>query len=134
MAKFTYYKDREFIRTHAAQKLKGSNVRVNEQYHPEIEERRKSSTLSFVRPRKRKKNAQSWSAMSCTLRERFTLHLWNPPVKLHLRDRLDQAMRVNRHPDVTDSQTKDNAKDQLLLVDRDPRENRLRRVILSFFP
>lgn len=41
VAKFTYYKDREFIRTHAAQKLKGSNFWVNEQYPPEIEERRK---------------------------------------------------------------------------------------------
>lgn len=31
VAKFTYYKNREFIRTHAEQKLKRSNEWVNEQ-------------------------------------------------------------------------------------------------------
>lgn len=41
VAKFTYFKERELIRTRAPQKLKGSNVWVNEQFPPEIEERRK---------------------------------------------------------------------------------------------
>lgn len=41
IAKFTYFKDREFIRTRAAQKLRGSRVWVNEQFPPEIEEKRK---------------------------------------------------------------------------------------------
>ncbi|XP_062609377.1 uncharacterized protein LOC134271145 [Saccostrea cucullata] len=41
VAKFTFYKDREFIRSRAPQKLKHSNVWVNEQFPPEIEERRR---------------------------------------------------------------------------------------------
>lgn len=41
VAKFTYFKDREFIRTRAPQKLHKSNVWVNEQFPPEIEERRR---------------------------------------------------------------------------------------------
>ena len=41
VAKFTYFKDREYIRTRAAQKLRGSRVWVNEQFPPEIEEKRK---------------------------------------------------------------------------------------------
>lgn len=41
IAKFSYFKDREFIRKNAARKLKGSRVWVNEQFPPEIEEKRK---------------------------------------------------------------------------------------------
>jgi hypothetical protein len=41
VAKFTYFKDREFIRTRAAQRLAGSKVWVNEQFPQEIEERRR---------------------------------------------------------------------------------------------
>ena len=41
IAKLTYFKDREFIQTRAAQKLRGSRVWVNEQFPPEIEEKRK---------------------------------------------------------------------------------------------
>lgn len=55
VAKFTYYKDREFIRTHAAQKLKGSNVWVNEQYPPEIEERRKKLYPVYASGQEREK-------------------------------------------------------------------------------
>lgn len=58
VAKFTYYKDREFIRTHAAQKLKGSNVWVNEQYPPEIEERRKKLYPVMRQAKKEKKRAK----------------------------------------------------------------------------
>ncbi|XP_048759528.2 uncharacterized protein LOC125669122 [Ostrea edulis] len=45
VAKFTYYKDREFIRTRAAQKLRGSRVWVNEQFPPEKRKRGKNCTL-----------------------------------------------------------------------------------------
>lgn len=41
------------------------------------------------------------------------------------------AIRVNRLPEVIDSQTKGNVKDQLL-VDRDPLENGQRRVAYKF--
>lgn len=41
VAKFTYFNDREFIRTRAPQKLQKSNVWVNKQFPPEIEERRR---------------------------------------------------------------------------------------------
>jgi hypothetical protein len=41
VAKCTYFKEREVIRTRAPRKLKGSNVWVNETYPPEIEGRRK---------------------------------------------------------------------------------------------
>lgn len=41
VAKSTYDKDREFIRTNAAQKLKRTKVWMNEQSPPEIEEKRK---------------------------------------------------------------------------------------------
>lgn len=41
VAKFTYFKDRELIRTRAPQKLHKSNVWVNEQFPPEIEEKRR---------------------------------------------------------------------------------------------
>lgn len=41
IAKFSYFKDREFIRKNAARKLKGSRIWVNEQFPPEIEEKRK---------------------------------------------------------------------------------------------
>ncbi|XP_062619728.1 uncharacterized protein LOC134281270 [Saccostrea cucullata] len=41
VAKFSFFKDREFIRTRAPQKLSGTRIWVNEQYPPEIEEKRK---------------------------------------------------------------------------------------------
>jgi hypothetical protein len=40
VAKFTYFKDREYIRTHAAKYLHRTNVWVNKQYPLEIKERR----------------------------------------------------------------------------------------------
>lgn len=58
VAKFTYYKDREFIRIHAAQKLKGSNVLVNEQYPPEIVERRKKLYPVMRQVKKEKKQVK----------------------------------------------------------------------------
>ncbi|XP_062568339.1 uncharacterized protein LOC134230520 [Saccostrea cucullata] len=41
VAKFTYFKDREYIRTKAPHRLHGCNIWVNEQFPAEIEERRK---------------------------------------------------------------------------------------------
>lgn len=41
IAKFSFFKDREFVRRRAPQKLKSTNIWVNEQFSPEIEERRK---------------------------------------------------------------------------------------------
>lgn len=41
IAKFSFFKDREFVRRRAPQKLKNTNIWVNEQFPPEIEERRK---------------------------------------------------------------------------------------------
>ncbi|XP_061164517.1 uncharacterized protein LOC133173550 [Saccostrea echinata] len=41
VAKFSFFQDREYIRTQALRKLKGTHVWVNEQYPPEVEERRK---------------------------------------------------------------------------------------------
>lgn len=41
VAKFTYFKDREFIRTSAPKKLRGTRFYVNEQFPPEIEQKRK---------------------------------------------------------------------------------------------
>lgn len=59
VAKFTYYNDREFIRIHAAQKLKGSNVLVNEQYPPEIVERRKKLYPVMRQVKKEKKTRKA---------------------------------------------------------------------------
>lgn len=39
VAKFSYFKDREYIRINAAKRLKGSRVYANEQFPPEIEEK-----------------------------------------------------------------------------------------------
>ena len=58
VAKFTYFKDREFIRTKAAQKLSGSNVWVNEQFPPEIEERRKKLYPVMRQAKKDKKRTK----------------------------------------------------------------------------
>lgn len=41
IAKFSFFKDREFVRRRAPQKLKSTKIWVNEQFPPEIEERRK---------------------------------------------------------------------------------------------
>lgn len=41
VAKFSFFKDREFVRRRAPQKLKNTNIWVNEQFLTEIEERRK---------------------------------------------------------------------------------------------
>ena len=41
IAKFTYYKDREYIYNNAPRRLKGSRYFVNEHYPPEIEAKRK---------------------------------------------------------------------------------------------
>lgn len=41
VAKFTYFKDKELVRTRAAQRLIGTRFRVKEQYPTEIEDRRK---------------------------------------------------------------------------------------------
>lgn len=41
VAKFSYFKDREYIRINAAKRLKGSKVYANEQFPPEIEEKRR---------------------------------------------------------------------------------------------
>lgn len=41
VAKFSYFKDGEYIRINAAKRLKGSKVYANEQFPPEIEEKRR---------------------------------------------------------------------------------------------
>lgn len=41
VAKFSYFKDREYIRINAAKRLKGSKVYANEQFPPKIEEKRR---------------------------------------------------------------------------------------------
>ncbi|XP_062577804.1 uncharacterized protein LOC134239653 [Saccostrea cucullata] len=41
VAKFSFYKDREFVRKRAPLRLKGSNIWVNEQFPPEVEEKRR---------------------------------------------------------------------------------------------
>nr|XP_022331758.1 uncharacterized protein LOC111129597 [Crassostrea virginica] len=41
VAKFSYFKDREYIRLNAARKLHGTRIWVNEQFPPEIENNRK---------------------------------------------------------------------------------------------
>ncbi|XP_062574544.1 uncharacterized protein LOC134236388 [Saccostrea cucullata] len=41
VAKFSFYKDREFVRRRAPQKLKHTQIWINEQFPPEIEEKRK---------------------------------------------------------------------------------------------
>jgi hypothetical protein len=57
VAKFTYFKDREFIRKNAARMLKGSRVWVNEQFPPEIEEKRKQLYPVLRQAKKDKKRA-----------------------------------------------------------------------------
>lgn len=42
VAKFSFFRDRELVRLQAPKKLKGSNIWVNEQFPPEIEEKRKT--------------------------------------------------------------------------------------------
>ncbi|KAK3106901.1 hypothetical protein FSP39_002444 [Pinctada imbricata] len=42
VAKFSFFKDREFVRRHAPWTLKGSNYWVQEQFPVEIEQRRKA--------------------------------------------------------------------------------------------
>lgn len=43
LLKFSYFRDREFFSENGARKLKGSRVsRVNEQFPPEIEEKRRA--------------------------------------------------------------------------------------------
>lgn len=54
-AKFTFYKDHEFIRIRAPRKLNGSRVWTNEQQPPEIEDGRKNIYLIM---RKAKKNGK----------------------------------------------------------------------------
>ncbi|XP_062570261.1 uncharacterized protein LOC134232323 [Saccostrea cucullata] len=41
VAKFSFFQDREYVRSQAPRKLKGTHVWVNEQYPPEVEEQRK---------------------------------------------------------------------------------------------
>ena len=54
VAKFSTYKDRELVRKQAPKTLKGSNFWVQEQFPPEIEQRRKA--LYPVMKEERKKN------------------------------------------------------------------------------
>lgn len=58
VAKFTYFKDREYIRINAAKRLKGSGVYVNEQFPPEIEEKRKKLYPLLRQAKKENKRAK----------------------------------------------------------------------------
>ncbi|XP_061178382.1 uncharacterized protein LOC133187025 [Saccostrea echinata] len=58
VAKFSFFKDREFIRTRAPQKLSGTHVWVNEQYPTEIEEKRKKLYPVMRQARKDKKKVK----------------------------------------------------------------------------
>ena len=52
VAKFSFYKDRERVRTRAPRKLKGSQIWVNEQFPPETEARRKKKLYPVMRQAK----------------------------------------------------------------------------------
>ncbi|XP_061196027.1 uncharacterized protein LOC133204318 [Saccostrea echinata] len=58
VAKFSFFKDREFIRTNAARRFSGTKVWVNEQFPQEIEERRKKLYPVMRQARKDKKRTK----------------------------------------------------------------------------
>jgi hypothetical protein len=58
VAKFSFYKDRELVRRRAPMKLKGSNIWVNEQFPPEIEEKRRKLYPALRKARKDKKRVK----------------------------------------------------------------------------
>lgn len=58
VAKFTFFKDREFTRTRAPRKLNGSRVWINEQYPPEIEDKRKKLYPIMRKTKKDGKNVK----------------------------------------------------------------------------
>ena len=57
VAKFSYFKDREYIRINAVRKLHGTRIWVNEQFPPEIENNRKKL---YPVMRQAKKNRKHW--------------------------------------------------------------------------
>lgn len=58
VAKFSYFKDREYIRLNASKRLKGSQIYVNEQFPPEIEEKRRKLYPILRQAKKDKKRAK----------------------------------------------------------------------------
>jgi hypothetical protein len=58
VAKFSFFKDREFIRKRAPRKLRGSHIWINEQFPPEIEERRKKLYPVMRQARKEQKRVR----------------------------------------------------------------------------
>lgn len=75
-------------------------------------------------PRKKQKcTTDPW----CLVHRGKCVHVSNPPLKLHVTDRMDLAIRVNKPcEEVTDNQTKSSVKDQLpiiIQVDLDQLEN-----------
>lgn len=95
---------REFIRALSAEKIQGSNVLVNKQYSREIVDRRKLLPGHVsCQERKKKCKTDPW----CLLHRGKCVHVSNPPLKLHVSDRMDLAIRVNKpSEEVTDNQTK----------------------------
>ena len=124
VAKFTYFKDREFIRTKAAQKLSRSYVWVNEQFPQKSKREGKNSTRLCARLR-RTKNAQNWSGIFYTSRERCIRHLLNPPrLKVTTAKTKDPLSRVGKLlGEVTADHIKDNDRDQPQNIDRDQPQN-----------
>lgn len=101
---------REFIRAHFAEKIKGSNVLVNIQYSREIVDRRKVLPGHVSCQERKKHKTDPW----CHVHGGKCLHVSNPPLKLHVSDKIYLAIRVNKPcEEVTDNQTKNSVKDQL---------------------
>lgn len=73
--------------------------------------------------KKQKRKTDPW----CLVHRGKCAHVSHPPLKLHTRDRMDLAIRVNKPcEEVTDNQTKSSVKDQLpiiIQVDMDQLEN-----------
>jgi hypothetical protein len=79
VAKFTYFKDRECIRTRAAQRLAESKVWVNKKIPPEIEERRTKlyPIMHDAKKKKTKKKKQNKKTKKPhTLGLGYSLHRW----------------------------------------------------------
>ena len=102
VAKVSYFKDREYIRLNASKRLKGSQIYVNEQFPPEIEEKRRKLYPILRQAKKDKKRAKL---------VRDTLYIEgkeyvpeesapnNAPVWNTLRDRNPTRARASSTPD-----------------------------------
>ena len=78
VAKFTYYKDKEFVRHAAPKTLIGTNISVNEQFPSEIEQRRKV-LYPVAKKCAAKPRQQSSTRARQTVYKRPTIHLGSKP-------------------------------------------------------